>query len=78
MAAESIGRETVQYVSNIYKYYLAYQMLTDQEQQRPKAKGGQLELVGQRVDEPQRGDVDGRLDLLAVLQISDEDLVRRP
>ena len=28
VAAESIGRETVQYVSNIYKYYLAYQMLT--------------------------------------------------
>jgi len=24
VAAEKIGRETVQYVSNIYKYYIAY------------------------------------------------------
>ena len=27
IAAESIGRETVQYVCNIYKYYLAYQVV---------------------------------------------------
>jgi membrane-bound lytic murein transglycosylase MltF len=40
VAAESIGRETVQYVSNIYKYYLAYKMLTEQQQERLKAKGG--------------------------------------
>jgi len=39
LAAESIGRETVQYVSNIYKYYLAYTMLVEQQQQRLKAKG---------------------------------------
>jgi membrane-bound lytic murein transglycosylase MltF len=38
IAAESIGRETVQYVSNIYKYYLAYTMLTEQQQARSKAK----------------------------------------
>jgi membrane-bound lytic murein transglycosylase MltF len=38
LAAESIGRETVQYVSNIYKYYLAYQMLAEEQQQRLKAK----------------------------------------
>jgi membrane-bound lytic murein transglycosylase MltF len=38
IAAESIGRETVQYVSNIYKYYLAYTMLIEQRQQRLKAK----------------------------------------
>jgi membrane-bound lytic murein transglycosylase MltF len=38
LAAESIGRETVQYVSNIYKYYLAYQMYTEQREQRLKAK----------------------------------------
>ena len=38
LAAESIGRETVQYVSNIYKYYLAYKMLTEREQARLKAK----------------------------------------
>ncbi|MBZ5537951.1 MAG: transporter substrate-binding domain-containing protein [Acidobacteriia bacterium] len=38
VAAESIGRETVQYVANIYKYYLAYQMLVEQREQRQKAK----------------------------------------
>jgi membrane-bound lytic murein transglycosylase MltF len=29
VAAKEIGRETVQYVSNIYKYYLAYTMVTE-------------------------------------------------
>jgi membrane-bound lytic murein transglycosylase MltF len=38
VAAEKIGRETVQYVSNIYKYYLAYKMLMEQREQRLKAK----------------------------------------
>jgi membrane-bound lytic murein transglycosylase MltF len=38
LAAESIGRETVQYVANIYKYYLAYQMLMEGQEQRLKAK----------------------------------------
>jgi membrane-bound lytic murein transglycosylase MltF len=38
VAAESIGRETVQYVSNIYKYYLAYQMVVEQLEQRARAK----------------------------------------
>jgi membrane-bound lytic murein transglycosylase MltF len=38
LAAESIGRETVQYVANIYKYYLAYKMLTEQRDERLKAK----------------------------------------
>jgi membrane-bound lytic murein transglycosylase MltF len=38
LASESIGRETVQYVANIYKYYLAYQMLMDEREQRLKAK----------------------------------------
>jgi membrane-bound lytic murein transglycosylase MltF len=37
VAAEAIGHETVQYVANIYKYYLAYQMLADQKEQRRKA-----------------------------------------
>ena len=31
-AAEAIGRETVQYVANIYKYYIAYRMLTAQRE----------------------------------------------
>jgi membrane-bound lytic murein transglycosylase MltF len=38
LAAESIGRETVQYVANIYKYYLASQMLMEESEQRLKAK----------------------------------------
>jgi membrane-bound lytic murein transglycosylase MltF len=31
VAAREIGRETVQYVANIYKYYIAYSMATLQE-----------------------------------------------
>ena len=38
VAAESIGRETVQYVSNIYKYYLAYQMVVEQAEHRQGSK----------------------------------------
>ncbi len=29
VAAKQIGRETVQYVSNIYKYYIAYRLIVD-------------------------------------------------
>ena len=32
VAARRIGRETVQYVSNVYKYYLAYRQLQDLEE----------------------------------------------
>jgi membrane-bound lytic murein transglycosylase MltF len=35
-AAKVIGRETVQYVSNIYKYYLAYRMVTEQIERKQK------------------------------------------
>ena len=35
-AAKVIGRETVQYVSNIYKYYLAYRMVTKQSERKQK------------------------------------------
>jgi len=38
IAAKRIGRETVTYVSNIYKYYLAYQMAAAQEEARENAK----------------------------------------
>jgi membrane-bound lytic murein transglycosylase MltF len=38
IVAEKIGRETVQYVSNIYKYYLAYKMILEQRDERVKAK----------------------------------------
>jgi membrane-bound lytic murein transglycosylase MltF len=33
-AAKSIGRETVQYVGNIYKYYISYQMLAKQYEKK--------------------------------------------
>ena len=39
VAAREIGRETVQYVANIYKYYLAYKMLTEQEARKTGAVG---------------------------------------
>ena len=38
IASERIGRETVTYVSNIYKYYVAYRLLTDQLKRRAAAK----------------------------------------
>ena len=40
ITSERIGRETVTYVSNIYKYYIAYRLLTEQQQQREAAKAG--------------------------------------
>jgi membrane-bound lytic murein transglycosylase MltF len=40
MVAEDIGQETVQYVSNIYKYYVAYKMTIEQHQLREAAKKG--------------------------------------
>jgi membrane-bound lytic murein transglycosylase MltF len=38
IAAKRIGRETVQYVSNIYKYYVAYQLVRRQENKREEAR----------------------------------------
>lgn len=38
LAAKKIGRETVQYVSNIYKYYIAYRLATDKYQASLKEK----------------------------------------
>jgi membrane-bound lytic murein transglycosylase MltF len=38
IAAEKVGRETVTYVANIYKYYLAYRMIAEQREEREKAK----------------------------------------
>jgi len=38
IASEKIGRETVTYVSNIYKYYLAYQLVTEQVKERGEAR----------------------------------------
>ena len=38
IAAEQIGRETVQYVSNIFKYYLSYKLVDQQSERRDKAR----------------------------------------
>jgi membrane-bound lytic murein transglycosylase MltF len=46
LAAEKIGRETVTYVSNIYKYYLAYQMIEDERVEREQAKEAIKEGTG--------------------------------
>jgi membrane-bound lytic murein transglycosylase MltF len=40
IASEKIGRETVTYVSNIYKYYITYRLLTEQQERRDAAKAG--------------------------------------
>jgi len=44
MAAEKIGRETVSYVSNIYKYYVAYQMLAEEHAMRERARQAAREI----------------------------------
>jgi membrane-bound lytic murein transglycosylase MltF len=44
MAAEKIGRERVTYVSNIYKYYLAYQMLAEERAARERARQAAREV----------------------------------
>jgi len=38
-AAKIIGRETVQYVANIYKYYVAYKLVHEKEEQKNKRTG---------------------------------------
>jgi membrane-bound lytic murein transglycosylase MltF len=38
VVSERIGRETVQYVSNIYKYYVAYRLVSEREEARARAK----------------------------------------
>jgi membrane-bound lytic murein transglycosylase MltF len=45
VVAEKIGRETVTYVSNIYKYYIAYTLTMEELRERERLKaatGGQL------------------------------------
>jgi len=41
IAAKRIGRETVQYVSNIFKYYTAYTLMKDQLEHKQKVKKAQ-------------------------------------
>jgi len=40
VASERIGRETVTYVSNIYKYYITYKLVSAQMEKRNDAKAG--------------------------------------
>lgn len=40
VAAEKIGQETVRYVGNIFKYYVAYQLVVEQQQERERARQG--------------------------------------
>lgn len=42
VAAERIGRETIQYVVNISKYYVAYKLVEQQDQQRAEVKASLL------------------------------------
>ena len=36
--AKDIGQETVTYVDNIYKYYIAYKMTSQEKMEKEKAK----------------------------------------
>jgi membrane-bound lytic murein transglycosylase MltF len=38
VVSERVGRETVQYVGNIYKYYVAYRLLLSRDEARARAK----------------------------------------
>jgi membrane-bound lytic murein transglycosylase MltF len=38
IVAQEVGRETVQYVSNIFKYYIAYRLTLERAEQRRDAK----------------------------------------
>ena len=46
IASERIGRETVTYVSNIYKYYVAYKLVVAERQRRAAAKEEIQESLG--------------------------------
>jgi membrane-bound lytic murein transglycosylase MltF len=46
VAAARIGRETVQYVSNIYKYYIAYSLVQDDVQRRLQKVAAPLARTG--------------------------------
>ena len=38
VASEKVGRETVTYVSNIYKYYIAYKLVLEERDERQRAR----------------------------------------
>ncbi|MCU0251703.1 MAG: hypothetical protein MUE61_15975 [Vicinamibacterales bacterium] len=45
IASERIGRETVTYVSNIYKYYIACRLLAEERDRRSAAKADMQKAV---------------------------------
>ena len=45
IAGERIGEETVTYVSNIYKYYIAYKLLEEQRAEKEKARHELMQSV---------------------------------
>ena len=49
IAAERIGAETVTYVSNIYKYYIAYHLIMEARAERERAAG---KMIGQGKQAP--------------------------
>jgi hypothetical protein len=55
IASERIGRETVQYVSNIHKYYVAYTLSLNQGEQRGCGEGASRKA--QKVNERSRAAV---------------------
>jgi membrane-bound lytic murein transglycosylase MltF len=46
IASERIGRETVTYVANIYKYYVAYKLVVEEDARRTGAKQALQESAG--------------------------------
>jgi hypothetical protein len=38
VVAERVGQETVRYVSNIFKYYVAYKLVVDAQAERDRAR----------------------------------------
>jgi len=38
IASERIGQETVRYVANIYKYYIAYKLVSQSHEKKARAK----------------------------------------
>lgn len=45
-ASKIVGQETVQYVSNIYKYYVAYELVKQRQAQKEAAKAGAVATSG--------------------------------
>ena len=45
IAGERIGEETVTYISNIYKYYIAYKLVEEQRAEKEKARNEQPPTV---------------------------------